>query len=258
MFRTSDQIRAHLRNVLAPTNANISVPSEDNGEREDSINHEMLSGDGDSMSVDDDSDLDIDMATPENRPPLSEQQLADVKNLYLRNSKEEDSRSHNPYEQGTKVFEDEDFVFFIKSADHKKSSKYNLSDHLYKITIHQKRGDDPALLLDVEEPLRAALIKILDDLKKVYRKDNHHQVYLTILDKSILNGLNSGNYALNAPSSKIANWVCAILYNYLKSKQTLTLNESFNVKIKVLGVKHILDLMNNKKRKKPFQPHIYH
>ena len=168
-----------------------------------------------------------------------------------------DSRTEDPYIQGTKVYDKKNFQLFAKSIEHKKSTKYNLSDHLYKVTVHQKEGE-PALLLDIEEPLKEALVKILDKLKTVYNKDNHHQVYLTIIEKNILKGLNSGNYSLNTPSIKIANWVCSMLYNYLKSKQTLTLNDSFNVKIKVLGVKHVLDLLNNKKRKNPFHPHIYH
>ncbi len=253
MFHTVEQIRAHLKNVLPPAQNHANEENHDN---------ERLTGAGSSPEDEDgnmDSDIDNvdDENTPEDRPNLSQNDLANVERMYAKIT--DDSRTKDPYSQseGTKVFENDVFKLFVKSAEHKKSSKYNLSDHLYKVTVEEKTGE-PALLLDIEEPLREALVKILDKLKTVYNKDNHHQVYLTIIEKNILNGLNSGNYALNAPSKKIANWVCSMLYNYLKSKQTLTLNDSFNVKIKVLGVKHILDLMNDKKRKKPFQPHIYH
>ncbi len=253
MFRTSQQIRTHLKNILRPAPDAGHAPQ--NGP-------ETLTGRGpteeDNSPMEEDtmaSDIDDDITTPEDRPPLSNNDLANVEKMYRQIV--DDSRTKDPYIQGTKVFGDANFDVFVKSAEHKKSLKYNLSDHLYKVTVHQKDGE-PALLLDIEEPLKEALVKILDTLKTVYNKDNHHQVYLTIIDKNILNGLNSGNYALNAPSIKIANWVCGMLYNYLKSKQSLTLNTSFNVKIKVLGVRHILDLMQNKKRKTPFQPHIYH
>ncbi len=67
----------------------------------------------------------------------------------------------------------------------------------------------------------------------------HHQVYVTLIEKNLLKGLNSGNYNINTPSYIIANRILSMLYNYLKSYQTLRLNPSFKIQIKVLSVSHM-------------------
>ncbi len=245
MLRTKDEIHRHLKQVLGIQENNEASTQNGAGEPEDNISE---------PAMDDEEDI-VDLNHEENI--AQDYNMADVQKLY--NEVKDDSRIHDPFIQGTKIFTDSNFSVYVKSVAHQKSNRYELSDHLYKLTIEQKNADPPALLLDIEDPLREGIIHILNKLKEVYNSANHHQVYLTIIEKNILNGLNSGNYSLNAPSKKIANWVCSMLYNYLKSKQTLTLNESFNVKIKVLGVRHILDLLNNNKRKKSFKPHIvYH
>ncbi len=46
-----------------------------------------------------------------------------------------------------------------------------------------------------------------------------------------------------------------MLYNYLKSKQTLKLNNSFKIQIKVLSRRHTNDLVQQNRR---FRQHIYH
>ncbi len=254
MWRTQEEIYHHLKTVLG-LQQETPLNQAENGLNDLSgagdINSEDSGDTGNESDPNPEEDESIDS-------PAEASQNYDfngVRNMYSQVA--DDSSMQKPYKQGTKIYEDEDFSVFVKSVNHKKSNKYELSDHLYKITFHQKT-QDPVLLLDIEEPLKKALIQVLSELQLNYKSENHHQVFVTIVEKSILRGLNSGNYSLNAPSKKVANWVCAILYNYLKSKQTLTLNESFNVKIKVLGTQHIRDLMDNKKRKRPFKPHIYH
>ncbi len=95
-------------------------------------------------------------------------------------------------------------------------------------------------------------------MKNVYGKDLHHQVYITIIEKKILHGLNSGNYDINTPSGIIANRVLSMLYNYLKSFQTLRINPSFKIQVKVLSVPH-MSYMETKKRikKLPYKKNIY-
>ena len=77
-----------------------------------------------------------------------------------------------------------------------------------------------------------------------------------MIEKNILKGLNSGNYSLNTPSWQIARWVMAMLYNYLKSRQTLKLNNSFKIHIKVLSTRHANDLEQNKRSS--FRRKLYH
>ncbi len=164
------------------------------------------------------------------------------------------SRTHDPYIQGTVVVQMPTFDLKVKSVSHVRRTRYNLSDHLYSIWVEQKKRGRPPLLLDLEEALERAIILVLDELKTVYSKKDH-QIYVTIIDRHITSGLNSGNYSLQTPSSKIARWMMSMLYNFLKSKQTLRLNKSFKVQVKVLSVSHTRDLEQNRPR---FQRHVYH
>ncbi len=51
-----------------------------------------------------------------------------------------------------------------------------------------------------------------------------------------------GRYDLNAPTKDIVNRITTMFHHYLESNKTLRLNESFNVKIKVIGLQHMNDM----------------
>ncbi len=69
-----------------------------------------------------------------------------------------------------------------------------------------------------------------------------------------INHFFKGNYDLNTDPKIVANWVMSMLYNYLKSDQTMRLNPSFGIQIKILSVAHTESL---KKKKKQFRQHIF-
>ncbi len=227
--RSRSQIRDHLNSVLNNEAANVEDPAEDENqtpeqtqESEEDISDNETDENEASQNVDD------------RRPP---------------------SRTRDPFERGTTVVEEPDFRVKVKSVHHIRRNQYELIDHLYSIWIEQKsRRTAPPLLLDLEEALESALIHVLDELKSVY-SNRHYQIYVTVIDRSIKSGLNSGNYSIQTPSPKIARWMMAMLYNYLKSNQTMRLNRSFKVQIKVLSVHHTRNLQQNRRN---FRPHVYH
>ncbi len=164
---------------------------------------------------------------------------------------------HAVFVRGSDVFRNNLYIAHVKAVAHRRRTRYSLSDHLFNVTIKEKPGSPIPYLIDLQNLIKKALIKILDRLKLAYNSSvNQNQIYLTVVEKHILRGLNTGNYSLNAPSHIIANWVLALLYNYLKSKQTLKLNESFKIQIKILSRRHTSNLMENKRR--TFQKKIYH
>ncbi len=219
--RSRSALRQHLSNVLNEPE-NLEDSSEDEEPSADDTNDQEGRGNN---SIQDDDDQ---------RPP---------------------SRSRNPYEQGTIVLATPHYYLKVKSVSHSRQTRYKLSDHLYSIWIEQrKRGDPAPLLLDLEEALEKAIIHVLNELKSVYTQ-THYQIYVTVIDRHIRSGLNSGNYSLQTPSDKIARWMMGMLYNYLKSNQSLRLNSSFQVQIKVLSVAHTNALEQNRTR---FRRHIYH
>ncbi len=105
--------------------------------------------------------------------------------------------------------------------------------------------------------MKKALEAVLNSLKLVYGRDLHHQVYVTIIENKILHGLNSGNYDINTPSSIISNRVLSMLYNYLKSYQTLRINPSFKIQVKVLSVPHMTYLETVENRRNSYDKKIY-
>ena len=148
----------------------------------------------------------------------------------------------------------------IKGAqiDHKRHTRFSTDDHLYNINIDIKQGTRSPLIFNIAKALKSALITLINQLKPQYTKDNHHQIYVTVIERQILRGLNSGNYDINTPSVIIANRIMSMLYNFLKSYQTLRLNPSFKVQIKVLSVRHMNSLLQRKRRKnRNYSHHIY-
>ena len=164
----------------------------------------------------------------------------------------------NPYEEDTSVYNDSTVKVTAKSIAHKRFTRFSVNDHLYNLSVtHLKEGNEP-LVVNIANGLKTALKTVLDSLKLVYGKDLHHQVYVTIIENKILHGLNSGNYDINSPSSIIANRVLSMLYNYLKSYQTLRINPSFKIQVKVLSVPHMTHLETvGKLRNSSYQKQIY-
>ena len=171
------------------------------------------------------------------------------------NENENTIQPRNQLDQGKIVYEDYNFIFRLQQVAHQRMSRFALNDHLYNIKIISKRRHFP-LLSSIEKGLKISLIAALENLKSLYNKDNHHQIYVTVIERQILRGLNSGNYDINTPSVIIANRVLSMLYNYLKSYQTLRINDSFKIQIKVLSTEHNAALRRSKRIN--YRQHIYH
>ncbi len=229
-IRSRSEIQAHLNNILTNDPYSLEDSEEDN-------------------ELEENNDLPLGQEGGA-RPNVQGENAEDGSE-----NNEAPRRSHDPYNEGTIVLENSNFRFKAKSMGHTRQTRYRLSDHLYTIWVEEKKRNlEPPLLLDLEEGLEAALIHVLDDLKRVY-EERQYQIYVTIIDRSIRSGLNSGNYSLQTPSEKIARWMMAMLYNYLKSNQTLRLNYSFKIQIKVLSIRHTQNLQQNRPN---FTRHVYH
>ena len=158
-------------------------------------------------------------------------------------------------ERGTIIVNNSDYAIRVKATSHARQTRYSLQDHLYNIWVEQKDRGPAPYIIDLEEGLEKALVAVLNHLKNSYPSQNNYQLYVTIVDNSITSGLNSGNYSIKTPSDKIARWMMAMLYNYLKSNQTMQLNNSFKIQIKVLSIPHTNDLVRSRRH---FRTHFYH
>ncbi len=252
-FQTASDITSHLRKVLSKTRR------EDEREHSSSTksSRQEQVGAGESTNKGEDRNLSPRASSPDiDNIEASEGEEEDGAFEFERNA--ENSLPHPIYSQGSVAYEDNLYKVFVKAVRHKKPTRYSLSDHLFNIWVESKlaRSRQPPLLFDLEYVLEKALVEILDRLKAVYHaQENQNQIYITVLEHNMLNGLNTGNYSLNTPAIKIVRWVLSMLYHFLKSNQTIRLNDSFKIQIKVLSLRHTQAL---EKKRRGFVKHLYH
>ncbi len=262
-FQTTAQITSHLRKMLdedygreksaEPPTKKARQSQRGFGDKEQTettprtlspVPHAMTQNTPDDVNVDVDEE---------------DGELADIEDNSEDNTERNDLDVPHPiYKRGKIVFEDDLYRVFVKAVRHKKVTRFSLSDHLFTVWVETKQlmNNEEPLLFDLEFALEKGLIEILDRLKAVYDSQyNQNQIYITILEKNMVNGLNSGNYSLHTPSKMIVRWVLSMLYHFLKSNQTIRLNESFKIQIKVLSFRHTQQLEKNKRG---FIKHLYH
>ena len=161
--------------------------------------------------------------------------------------------SSQPFQQGTNIFSDANIEVNVQAVEHQRHTRFRAEDHLYQVTLHPTRRTAP-ILLSLETALKEALMAILLRLQNNYPSSFHHQVYITIIEKKIKHGLNTGNYDLAAPPIHVVNRALTILHSYLKSNQTMKLNDSFKIQIKILSHRHTAHLISQNPR---FQKKIF-
>ncbi len=142
-----------------------------------------------------------------------------------------------PFQQGTNIYSDTNVAINVQAIEHQRHTRFRAEDHLFEVKIKPTRRNAP-ILLSLEIALKEALMAILIRLQQYYPSTMHHQVYITIIERKIKHGLNTGNYDLAAPPIHVVNRALTVLHSYLKSNQTMKLNDSFKIQIKVLSHRH--------------------
>lgn len=151
------------------------------------------------------------------------------------------------------IFENRSFVVEIREIEHRRASEFNIADHLYQMSVLPKNRSD-IRLTDLFELLNECIIRALNRLRHRYNDELNRQVYATIIDNNIVNGLNAGNYNIKTPAPKIANHLLNILDSYLQSNEATLLNDSFSIQFKVLSVAHLEHMQLHSKT---FRSHSY-
>ena len=156
------------------------------------------------------------------------------------------------YHNEERVFENNDFYASLRQIDHRRETRFHLSDHLFEMKIHAKT-ERPATIEGLFEILNSAIMQSVSSLQRLYNNDFRRQLYCTVIDNSINHGLNSGNFDIRTPADAIAGTMLEMLENFLLSNQDLELNNSFKVQFKVLSVAHYGHNIQNVPN---FVPHI--
>lgn len=123
------------------------------------------------------------------------------------------------------VYEDPRIKIVVKRKNFEHQKRFRLLDLLFDIKIITKKWRKKRkapLILRILESLHKALTKILKRIQDVYGSSEHRQLYVTVIEKDISNGLNSGNYSIQTDPSIIAYTVLNSLYYYCQvSTKTL-------------------------------------
>ena len=97
--------------------------------------------------------------------------------------------------------------------------------------LHDVKNNKDYLLRSLFALLSFGLKIVIESLQNKYPKTFENQIYTTIVQSGLLNGLNSGGYSLATPASSIVSHMLNMLENYLQSNENLTLDNSFKVLI---------------------------
>jgi hypothetical protein len=102
---------------------------------------------------------------------------------------------------------------------------------------------------------------ILSNLRNFYDESHHNMAYMTLYQEPMINGLNTGAFDIQENASQMVDRLLRMLNNFLISNQSMQVNETFKVYIKILSIDHMNHKKQNPKRKmvikKKFKPTHY-
>lgn len=148
------------------------------------------------------------------------------------------------------IYETNDLKLVVEKTSLKRQKVFKLQDHLFKIKIVPKNLSEEPILMNILDFLHAGFIHILDKIKSFYKPDDHNIAYLTLIQKPMVSALNTGSFDLQDPeaAADITDRILSMLSQYLLSNQSLVLNETFEVYIKVLSIHHMKFRQTTKSR----------
>jgi len=99
------------------------------------------------------------------------------------------------------VYEDADLKLYVQKGVFKRQKMFKLSDQMYYFKMETKSETTP-LLSSILNFLHAGFLFILQQLRKRIRPDEHSVCYMTLFQRPMINGLNSGSYDLHSKGIK--------------------------------------------------------
>ena len=158
--------------------------------------------------------------------------------------------SHTSTANSSNVYENDIMRLIIEQSSFVRQKKFKLHDHLFHMTIQLKESaNSPPLLQNILEFLQIAFEHILQNVRKLYNPEDHNIAFLTLYQKPMINGLNTGGFDIQESSSEMVQRVLTMLQQYLVSNQNLQLDETFKIYLKVLSVKHMAHKISAQQKK---------
>ena len=150
------------------------------------------------------------------------------------------------------LYENDIMQLTIEKTSFLRQKKFKLHDHLFhmKITLKNSNGPPP-LLRNILEFLQIAFDHILQNIRPLYNQDDHNIAFLTLYQKPMINGLNTGGFDIQDSSSEMVQRLLSMLQQFLVSNQNLKLDKSFKVYLKVLSIQHMKHKQTSRPKKVP-------
>ncbi len=136
-------------------------------------------------------------------------------------------------------------------GSHQRQRRFQIEDHLFyiKLRLKDERTESP-LLVDILEALQEGFDYILKNLRQFYNASDHNMAYMTFFQEPMINGINTGGFDINENSVEMIQRLLQMLNQFLISNQSLKVNETFKVYVKVLSVNHLRYKATQKPKKK--------
>ena len=145
------------------------------------------------------------------------------------------------------IFEEGNLQLIIEKGNHIKQRKFWLEDHLFYLKIKNPNMDTP-FLRDILKFLEVGFDYIMTQVRKFYNSEEHNVAFLTLYQQPMINGLNTGGFDIQETGSDIVERILKMLEQFLVSNQTLKLDNTFKVFLKVLSINHMKYNQKSKKR----------
>jgi hypothetical protein len=149
-----------------------------------------------------------------------------------------------------KVFENNQIEVFVKKSFHQRQKRFRLDDSLFHVKIKVKENATQPLLFDLLDVLEKVFTFILQNIQTFFNPNDINEVYLTLFQSPMINGLNTPAVRLQDPKDVVQR-VLDMLFRYLRSENNinLELNDTFTVYVHVLSIDHVQFKKKNPKPK---------
>jgi len=150
-----------------------------------------------------------------------------------------------------KVFENNEIEVFVKKSFHQRQKQFRLQDNLFHIKIKSKDASKQPLLFDLLDILDRVFSFILSHIQTFFDPNDINEVYVTLFQEPMLNGLNSPAIRLQDDPHDVVQRILDMLFRFLVSdtNMNLELNDTFVVYVHVLSIDHVNFKKNNPRQK---------
>ena len=150
-----------------------------------------------------------------------------------------------------KVFENPQIEVYVKKSFHQRQKMFRLQDNLFHVKIKMKENAKTPLLFDLLDVFERVFEFILNHIRTFFDPNDINEVYLTLFQSPMVNGLNSPGVRLGLDPKEVVQRVLDMLFRFLisDSNMDLELNDTFIVYIHILSIDHVNFKSRNPKPK---------